>query len=1474
MSFCSTRWPGGWGPVSPVADFDVTPCFAQSLLQLLPSVYVLLLGVLRLVYVWRRPPCFKVDRRMQLKLALYVFCFVTSILVLVFTAVDYGDDGSAMLAACFRVAAVMMATVLSRVEHVKYNIGSMLLTVYWLLSSVGQAISLRTYVNHGVATTSAFFAAFVLHTSLSVLLLVVEGFWKTSSDRNGDTPETHAAPLTRATFMWMAHLMHLGSKRTLLASDLYNNHPKTLTGDLYAEFAKIQQKLRNPTPLPFKAILARLWKLWILGGLCQVGALIMTFISPLVFNQLLTFVQSYGPYWPTLPQPVGYGYSFAVALLILSLLKAILEQQRMHHSIHLQIRMQSMLMNTIYRKAMRLSLSGKKGASTGEIVNHMSVDCMGLTSVFFIVQDSWSAVVTIIIALLQLWQILGVAALCGFGVLGLLTPVLGVATKLVLKQQGKKLKNMDERMKLMSEVIAGMRMIKLYATESFFINKIMDYRNTEQRALQTVFTGFSAIFGVMNAMSALIAIVSFSVYAALAKPEVPLDTTRVFMSLYYMKLVEGPMHILFGTFHMMSRAVVSYRRIAQYLGSPEIDATAVDFNRDAGAAAVAVQVVDGYFSWDDPTVQPDEQRKPADAQKPVDESTRFALTDINVDFCRGSLTAVVGRVGQGKTSLLHAILGEMVKQRGHVEINGRVAYVAQQAWIVNGTLRENILMGQPMDEQLYRRTQHACSLGPDLRILEHGDMTLIGDKGVNLSGGQKARVSLARAVYSQADILLLDDCLSAVDAHVDKHIFTHVIGKSGVLADKTVILVTHGVHHLPQCDRVVLMRNGTVAEQGTFDELMAQQGDVHALVTEYSLQEEDVADQDARTLGSRDSQDHIAEELPLVHDMSGVDAEPPLDILAHSEAAVREDDDNTTGNVDWAVYKYYLLAMGKRNLATVAVFLLMMVASDSGSQLWLGHMSAEMQTPAHRSTLFYLGIYCVFTAIFVLSNGMALFWCFVRLCLHACRVLHQRLLARVFRAPTAWFDRTPAGRILNRFSSDVDALDETIPEYFIDSLFFLVGILVAVVVIVWPLPWMLIPLAIAFAALAYVQRYFLASSREIKRLDSGAKAPIYQHFGESITGIVTIRAFGYQAQNIDRLESQINKYTRATYANYSANRWLGVSVNAIGSFIIFCVAVIGVITRNSSAGQAVGLGIVGSQNLIFFMMMLSRGLCDLEANFVAVERIKAYSNVPSEAAEHDAAVQPSWPSSGNITFDNYTTAYQSLNDDTPTQPVLRNLNLKIRGGEKIGICGRTGAGKSTITLSLFRIIEAVAGSIEIDGQDISNVGLADLRSRLTIIPQDPMLFQGTVRSNLDSLSKHSDAEVWRALEHASLKDYIATLEGGLEGKVEDGGSNFSAGQKQLLTLAAALLRKQRIVIFDEATSATDAETDAIVQRTIRSEFKDCTVLTIAHRIATIMDSDRILVLDQGQVAEFDTPQVLLQNPESAFAKLVESTKAH
>ncbi|KAL7752385.1 hypothetical protein RI367_001919 [Sorochytrium milnesiophthora] len=1449
MPFCGSS-SQGWGPISPTATFDVTPCFAQAVLQTLPSAMLLIVGTMRLRFIRRRPTLYKATPAIRAKIAAYGAMVALSVAHMILSAVSYGDVGSLLLDTVAAVAAMLLATVLSYMEHVKFNIGSSVLTAFWAIKTAAFAIILRTYVNHGVPTSSAMFVLSAMLTAGSVALLLVEGFWKTETPKN-QVLEDHASPFVRLFFQWMAPLMRNGSKRYITMGDLRDNHPRFNSEALYADYLAVTKP--RASGVQFWTIIASFKRSFLISAFFAAIAVAMTLSVPLLLDRLIAFINSYQQN-DTPPQPAIYGYAYAFAMLFTGILQGVATQQGIHMNLRTGMRMQAMLMDVIYRKAMRLSLVGNNTANVGEIVNRMSTDTITLTQGFLFFNDAWTAPLKLILALYFLHFYIGIAGLCGLGVILIATPLLGAAMKVVMREQTTKLTQADMRLRLMSELIAGMKTVKLYATESYFAKRIMSHRDTEQRALRTVYTGFSVVFGVMITLPLLMSVISFWVYALIAPADAPLDTARIFVSLSYFYVMDDPIHSLFDVFQTASRATVSCRRIAEFLDSEEIEPGATVFNRQASKAPIAVLVEKGSFAW---STAGGEQK---------DSGEQFTLADIDLTFARGTLTAVTGRVGQGKSSLLHALLGEMHRLSGRVEMNGAIAYVAQAAWIINGTVRDNITMGSTYDEKRYRRTLEACSLMPDLAILERGDQTLIGDKGVNLSGGQRARVSLARAVYADADIYLLDDCLSAVDAHVDKHIFTQVIGKNGLLAGKTVILVTHGVHHLPQCDRVVLLRGGAVAEQGTYAELMAQQGDVYALVTEYSTKETDVADESSAP--ATDDNIHSSQRtLAVDSDEEGTVAPG---VFAADVAAQRADDDNTAGAVGWDVYGYYLAAIGPWRLAVFAVLFLAGMGTIISNQLWLVHISHDTDPALHpqppHSMYYYLAVYASIAGIQLVVSVSSIYWAFVQSAIRASRTLHRRLLERVLRAPSSWFDTTPIGRIINRFSTDIDALDEQLPMMGLNVLFLLQMFLSSSILILCVTPWMVLVMAVAYGVLFFVQRYFLASSREIKRLESGAKAPIFQLFGETVSGITTIRAYQLQDQFIDHLESKIDRFTRANYMTLSARRWLGSTVTIIGAVILFGVSLLSVIMRNTSAGISVGLGVTAAQNLVLYTIFLTRSFCELETTVVSVERVRAYTLVDVEAPEHDAKVDAQWPAAGDIVYRGYSTAYRGGD-----KMVLKDLNLTIRGGEKIGICGRTGAGKSTITLSLFRIIEAVAGSIEIDGQDISKVGLTDLRSRLTIIPQDPMLFPGTVRDNLDPLGKHSDAEVWRALEHASMKEYITTLEGGLEAKVENGGNNFSAGQKQLLTLAAALLRKQRIVIFDEATSATDAETDAIVQRTIRSEFKDCTVLTIAHRIATIMDSDRILVLDQGQVAEFDTPQALLQNPDSAFAKLVEST---
>ncbi|KAL7749283.1 hypothetical protein RI367_005435 [Sorochytrium milnesiophthora] len=1415
--------------------WDVTTCLVHSAALTAPPVVLAVVGFVRLLYAVRRQSTFKATRALWAKLALYVITSLISAATLIWGIIAVGsDDISLQVSSALLLAANIAAAVLAYTEHVKFNAGSMLLTVYWLLTACAQSLALRSYLHSAdMPVSSALPVLTILSITFSALLFLVEGLWSTAVEP-GMLTETHASPFSRLTFGWLTPLMVQGSKRPLTLDDVPICGPKMESEQLFIEYTKRQSKPRRWSRSLFWGLMQRQYIRVLLSISAQVFTLAMTFCSPPLLNRLLTFMQSYQPE-STEHENAAVGYSIAVAMFVTSALGGITTQQTAQLSVQIALREVSTIQNAVYRKAMLLSASGLSSSSSGQIATHLSVDCQTLSLFLETFNQMWAAPVMVIVAMGFLYQILGVASICGVGIALLFLPLVGRAAKFLMRQSRIKMAFMDKRMQIISESVGAMKIIKLYGTGAYFLDKIMRLRHQELAA------------AFVNGMPTIMALVSFGVYTALAPPDQPLNVGKVFTAFSWFSIIASPLSVLFNVLTNASQALTSYRRIVDFLNLPEIDPQAATIDRTSNSSADAITVQQGTFTWHSDAVSAD----------------RFALSDVDLVFPRRSLTAVIGRVGSGKSSLLYAILGEMHKRAGQVNVNGKVAYVAQQAWIINGTVRDNILFGSVYDEKRYRQTLEACSLMSDLAILEQGDMTPIGDKGVNLSGGQRARVSLARAVYAGADIYLLDDCLSAVDAHVDKHIFTQVISNQGLLAKKTVVLVTHGVHHLKHCDRVVMLNDGRISQQGSYDDLLAQEGGFQTLIADYAAQEEQ--DESAKSESDLGSDVVTARAGNTVN--VAADAGQLVALAAQPDKPVKGPADNsTTGTVGWPVYKAYISSMGKRNCLIYVVVFAGALGAHVSDQLWLKVLSAP---PAGKTLAFYIGIYGIITACVILMEGLHSYWSKVEMSLRASRGLHHRLLTRVFRAPMYWLDSIPIGRVLNRFSSDIDIVDLTISKRWGNVATVCVGIAASSILIVQSSPWLLAILVAMFLILNFLKNFYLRTSRELFRISSACKAPMYQLSEEAVAGLVTIRAFAAQQLYATQIEAKIDPFVASFYIYDSVVKWLSLRVNIMGSFVMFAAALAAVVGRNTTSGQSAALAIINSNSLVMSLIILIENLCMVESSIVAVERIRGYFGIPQEAAQHDAKVEPQWPQAGQITFRNYTTAYKAAN-----KPVLKDLNLVIRGGEKIGICGRTGAGKSTITLSLFRILEATQGSVEIDGQDISKVGLADLRSRLTIIPQDPALFEGTLRDNLDPLGEHDDAAVWKALDLVNLRDYVTAQEGKLQAEVKTGGSNFSAGQKQLLTLATALLRKQRIVIFDEATSATDAETDAFVQRTIRSEFKECTVLTIAHRLATIMDSDRILVLDKGCVSEFDSPANLLQNPESAFASMVASSQGH
>ncbi|XP_054154781.1 multidrug resistance-associated protein 1-like [Oppia nitens] len=770
------------------------------------------------------------------------------------------------------------------------------------------------------------------------------------------------------------------------------------------------------------------------------------------------------------------------------------------------------------------------------------------------------------------------------------------------------------------------------------------------------------------------------------------------------------------------------------------------------------------------------------------------LHNINLKVIDGQFMAIVGSVGSGKSSLMSALFGDMdlIGSNGRVNVRPdiSVAYVPQQAWILNCTVKENILFGKPMDQELYDRVLDTCALREDLLQLSDGDETEIGEKGVNLSGGQKQRVSLARAVYSGADLYLLDDPLSAVDSHVAKHIVRKVLdSRTGILSNKTRLLVTNQLFVLPDVDLIVVIKDGIITSVGTYDNLLENDCYFFDLIQQYLAE------------SSSSSSDKIPDNINI--DYYNIYMKYAKHLGSYCSMG------------------YLLSIITYNGLQIGSSFWLTIFSNNIGGQPSPPPPSSSSSTSASVGSgmasdhYYYLAIFSAFIGCSIVTLTLSRLFIIYGICRASTR-LHRQLLSSVMHSPMNYFDRTPIGRLMNRFGNDTDVLD----------------------------------------------RLLLFNIN----LESTTRSPIYSHFGQTLDGVSSIRAYGCTDRFVRESNRRVDINQMCLYPNVVANSWLKIWLTSLSNCLLFFAAMFAVLGKGSLTGSDIGLSLSYAMSLTIMLDQFIKGFSLLENNMVSVERIDEYCRLESESDWHrcddDYPLADNWPDRGSVRFESYATRYRIGLD-----LVLNDIDVDIKPGEKIGIVGRTGAGKSSLTLALFRLIEPAMGRIVIDGIDIGRLGLHELRSRLTIIPQEPILFSGTIRFNLDPFGQFSDDHLWTVLEQLHLKEFVAASDRGLDWTVAESGDNMSVGQRQLICLARALLRNTRVLILDEATAAVDVETDALIQQTIRQEFRSSTVLTIAHRINTIMDSDRVLVLDNGRVADFAEPDVLLKNNLSIFYTL-------
>uniref|UniRef100_A0A8C9FPG4 MRP1 protein n=1 Tax=Pavo cristatus TaxID=9049 RepID=A0A8C9FPG4_PAVCR len=810
-----------------------------------------------------------------------------------------------------------------------------------------------------------------------------------------------------------------------------------------------------------------------------------------------------------------------------------------------------------------------------------------------------------------------------------------------------------------------------------------------------------------------------------------------------------------------------------------------------------------------------------------------------------------GQVGSGKSSFLSALLGEMEKLEG----TGSVAYVAQQAWIQNGSLQENILFGTDLNRSYYELVLESCALLPDLEQLPNGDQTEIGERGVNISGGQKQRVSLARAVYNNADLYLLDDPLSAVDVHVGKHLFEKLIGPSGLLKSKTRVLVTHNLTLLPHADLIIVMEEGKISEMGSYQELISKRAKFVELIQVFNA--------DNRSEKTTPNEGENICIFPLYNiylssKMILVLRVIPIIIVINNIFVIQ---------MKMSVVLKYLQAFDWRWMWLTVAAYLGQNALAIGQNLWLSTWTAETAkisdfTEWKQSRNYKLGIYgllgflqglLVCCGAYVLTQGS----------LAASRTLHHQLLDSVLHLPLQHFETNPVGQIINRFTKDLFIVDIRIHYYLRSWLNCTLDVIGTVLVITFSSP-LFIVVVIPLGYLYFIiQVSSLTSSRQIRRLAGASHSPVISHFTETILGGSTIRAFGHQERFMRKNNDVVYENLVYFYNNVISNRWLSVRLEFLGNLMVFFAALFVVLAGNTVSSSTVGLSISYALNIIQSLNFWVRKACEIETNAVSIERVCEYANMDKEEPWITSKRPPvGWPDRGIIEFINYKAQYRK-----DLGLALNDISFQTRNKEKVGIVGRTGAGKSTLTNCLFRVLEGSGGKIIIDGIDISTIGLHDLRGNLNIIPQDPVLFSGTLQSNLDPLGKHCDHELWEALELCDLKSFVQSLPKKLLHEISEGGENLSVGQRQLVCLARVLLRKKKVLVLDEATASVDMETDNLVQSTIKREFYNCTILTIAHRLHTVMDSERVLVLDAGRILEYDTPHNLLQR-KGAFSEMV------
>ncbi|XP_054264450.1 ATP-binding cassette sub-family C member 10 isoform X2 [Macrosteles quadrilineatus] len=1218
--------------------------------------------------------------------------------------------------------------------------------------------------------------------------------------------------LPRLCFSWVGPLMSKGVAGGLRSADDLHDLPVSLTSTHASQL--LERALAQSRLLV--ALHRCFWKEFYGIGLLKFISDVSGFFGPLLLNKLVTFIE-------TKSENVQDGYIYAACLCAITLIGAFCNSHFSYLMAKVGLKIRASLVCIVYKKTLTLSTITLSNFSTGEINNFMSTDTDRIVNSCGSFHACWSIPFQIAVTLYLLYQQVGNAFLAGVVFAIVLIPINKCIASQIGKLSTKMMEQKDNRVKIMLGILRGIKTIKLHVWEDHFFDKISDIRSRELRYLKgrKYLDALCVYFWATTPV--VISILTFASYTLMGNR---LTAATVFTSIALLNMLISPLNAFPWVLNGLTEAWVSLKRIQRLLEIDDLDmgeyySPLPSLEPTDGA----IVVKDGNFCWG---------------------PGKFELHNINFIAPKGQFIGVFGTVGCGKSSLLAALLAEMDKTSGLVGIPNLkhgFGFVSQTPWLQRASIRDNILFGKPYDQTKYRAVLEACALTQDLMVLPSGDLTTVAEGGSTLSGGQRTRVALARAVYQERNVYLLDDVFSAVDARVAKHLLRHCI--NGLLRDKTRVVCTHQTQYLLQADTVVSIEQGTVL-QGPPAEVLP---DYEEMVTSHQLE------------GEGETQREERPPSPILSTEGEVDS-------------LQGEEGRETGTVAWRVYNTYLAAVGYCLTAAILISLTLMQVSRNGTDWWMAYWVTSENTTAFAlpfnldltksdllpwvdpSTRYYLTVYVL---IAVCNSVFTLFRAFLFAYggIHAASAVHKVLLNKVIRAKIVNFDILPVGQILNRFSSDMYTVDDSLP--FISNIllaqFF--GVIGSMFVMLYGVPelfFILVPLVPIYH---WLQRHYRLTSRELKRLSSTTLSPLYNHFNETLQGLLTIRAFRavprFRRDNGTRLEAN----QKAQLASQAAAQWLSLRLQLIGVAMVTGVGLLATLQHHLSIANPglVGLAISYALSVTGALNGLVNAFTETEREMVSVERVDQYlREITTEDFRERLAPPPFWLSQGVVSFDNVTLKYRDH-----LLPSLKSVSFCTRPAERVGVVGRTGAGKSSLFAALFRLVELHDGEISIDSVNIAHIGLMQLRSRMSVIPQEPTLFPGTVRDNIDPLRQYSDSNIWSAIQRCHLVGVIRDLDTTVE---------LSTGQAQLLCLCRAVLHNAKILCVDEATANVDEETDKLITQTLRSNFRQSTVITIAHRVRTIIDSDRVLVMGEGTVLEFDTPEQLFQDRTSHLYQLL------